>query len=217
MTTPDLFEGWTPEDVGPEALSPGAVHLRGFVRAEAAAVLAELDRVLAHAPLRTMQTPGGRSMSVATSNCGAWGWVSDAAGYRYAPADPLGGAAWPTMPWLWRTLAERAAATAGFRGFTPDACLINRYAPGARMGLHQDRDEADFTWPIVSFSFGLPAIFLFGGLRRGDPARRISLFHGDAVVWGGPSRLAFHGVAPVKPGEHPLTGACRINLTFRRA
>ncbi|HNI81202.1 MAG TPA: alpha-ketoglutarate-dependent dioxygenase AlkB, partial [Rhodocyclaceae bacterium] len=116
MTTPDLFEGWTPEDVGPEALSPGAVLLRGFVRAEAAAVLAELDRVLAHAPLRTMQTPGGRSMSVATSNCGARGWVSDAAGYRYAPADPLGGAAWPAMPQLWRTLAERAAAAAGFGG-----------------------------------------------------------------------------------------------------
>ncbi len=156
-------------------------------------------------------------MSVAMTGCGAASWVSDRAGYRYAPADPLTGRPWPALPPALLDLAARAAAAGGFAGFAPDTCLVNRYEPGARMALHQDRDEQDFAQPIVSVSLGLPATFLWGGLRRADRPRRLRLLHGDVVVWGGPARLAYHGVAPLADGAHDLTGRCRINLTFRRA
>jgi len=198
-------------------LAPGAVLWRHRLEAEAAILLAELPTLLTQAPLRHMQTPGGFSMSVAMSNCGTLGWVTDRKGYRYSPTDPLDGSAWPPMPSSWRQAAVDAAREAGFAGFAPDACLINRYAPGAKMALHQDKDEADLNLPIVSFSFGLPACFLFGGLARGDKAQRILLEHGDVLVWGGPARLRWHGIQPIQPGQHPLTGACRLNLTFRCA
>ena len=191
--------------------------LRGFALAEAAAIHTAVEQATARAPFRHMQTPGGFRMSVAMSNCGPYGWVTDATGYRYAPADPESGQPWPPMPGLFARLAREAAAEAGFPDFVPDACLINRYEPGARMSLHQDRDECDLAQPIVSVSLGLPAVFLFGGLKRADAARRVPLTHGDVVVWGGPDRLRYHGVLAVKPGEHPLTGACRLNLTFRKA
>jgi alkylated DNA repair protein (DNA oxidative demethylase) len=156
-------------------------------------------------------------MSVAMTNCGQVGWVSDRRGYRYDSIDPDSGRPWPPMPLLLQRLAARAAAMAGFAGFEPDACLVNRYAPGTRLSLHQDRNELDLTAPVVSVSLGLAAVFLFGGLRRADPAQRIALLHGDVLVWGGRQRLAFHGVSALADGEHELTGRCRINLTFRKA
>jgi DNA oxidative demethylase len=164
-----------------------------------------------------MVTPGGYEMSVAMTNCGSAGWVTDRSGYRYDRNDPQGGKPWPAMPPSFRALAAQAAEAAGFAGFSPDACLINRYQPGARMSLHQDKDELDFGAPIVSVSLGLPAIFLFGGLKRSDKPRRFRLQHGDIVVWGGPARLVFHGVAPLADGEHAVLGRQRINLTFRKA
>jgi alkylated DNA repair protein (DNA oxidative demethylase) len=164
-----------------------------------------------------MVTPGGYSMSVAMTNCGAAGWVTDRSGYRYTAEDPSTGRPWPPMPDAFSTLAREAASAAGFLDFTPDACLINRYEPGARMSLHQDRDERDFTAPIVSVSLGLPALFLWGGAKRSERPRRIPLIHGDVVVWGGPARMTFHGVQPLPDGVHPLTGAVRYNLTFRKA
>jgi alkylated DNA repair protein (DNA oxidative demethylase) len=201
----------------PEALADGASLLRGFACREEAALLAALETLLVGSGFRRMCTPGGRMMSIEITNCGALGWVSDRSGYRYAARDPDSGQAWPAMPQRFRQLAIEAAALCGFPGFEPDACLINRYTPGARLSLHQDRNERDFSAPIVSVSLGLPAIFLFGGLARTDPARRIPLHHGDVAVWGGPARLRFHGVLPLKPGEHCLLGAQRINLTFRKA
>ncbi len=200
-----------------QLLAPGAVLLRGFAREADAAWLAALDPVLAAAPLRHLVTPGGHTMSVAMSNCGALGWVSDRRGYRYAKDDPLSGRPWPAMPPGWRALAARAAAEAGFDGFAPDACLINQYGPGNKLSLHQDRDENDFSAPIVSVSLGLPAVFLFGTPQRTDRPQRYRLQHGDVVVWGGPARLAFHGVAPLAEGDHALLGRRRINLTFRQA
>ena len=201
-----------------ERLSAGAVLLRGFVppawQADAPATLAAL---VAQAPICRLQTPGGRAMSVTTSSCGTRGWHSDARGYRYINAQAGSGTPWPLMPPPWRELAQRAAAEAGFAGFEPDVCLINRYAPGARMSLHQDRDERDFGAPIVSVSLGLPAVFLWGGLRRSDAVARLRLHDGDVLVWGGPDRLRFHGVQPVAVGSHAHWGACRINLTFRKA
>jgi alkylated DNA repair protein (DNA oxidative demethylase) len=151
------------------------------------------------------------------TNCGALGWISDRAGYRYAACDPQGGRPWPAMPDSFLELATSAAARAGFPGFVPDACLVNRYQPGARLSLHQDRDERDFSAPIVSVSLGLPAVFLFGGERRADRPLRVTLAHGDVVVWGGPSRLRFHGVLPLEDGRHRLVGRQRINLTLRHA
>ncbi|WP_265944147.1 DNA oxidative demethylase AlkB [Dechloromonas sp. A34] len=200
-----------------ERLGPGTALLRGFALADDAAICAAIDQVVAAAPFRRMTTPGGFVMSVAMSNCGPLGWVTDASGYRYSATDPANGQPWPPLPALFLELAGDAAAAAGFPDFVPDACLINRYAVGARMSLHQDHDERDFTQPIVSVSLGLPATFLFGGLKRADPAQRIALTHGDAVVWGGPDRLRYHGVLAVKAGEHPLVGNCRLNLTFRKA
>lgn len=200
-----------------QALAPGAALLRGFARESVPALLVALEDVLAAAPLRHLVTPGGHTMSVAMSNCGALGWVSDRRGYRYAKDDPLSGRPWPAMPAGWRDLAARAAADAGFDGFAPDACLINQYLPGSKLSLHQDRDEQDLSAPIVSVSLGLPAVFLFGGSQRQDRPQRYRLQHGDVVVWGGPARLAYHGVAPLADGQHALLGRRRINLTFRRA
>ncbi len=197
-------------------LGPGAVVLRG-IAAEETALLGELEALAARAPFRHMVTPGGYRMSVAMTNCGELGWVSDRSGYRYDPRDPESGKPWPRMPGSFRALAESAAAVAGFDAFMPDACLVNRYAPGSRLTLHQDRNERDFRAPIVSVSLGLRAVFLFGGLKRKDRAVRVPLEHGDVVVWGGPARMRFHGVAPLKPGHHPRLGALRINLTFRKA
>jgi alkylated DNA repair protein (DNA oxidative demethylase) len=202
---------------GAEVLADGATLLRGFAAAEAAGLMAALGPIVAAAPFRQMVTPGGFRMSVAMTNCGVAGWITDRRGYRYDPLDPLTQQPWPPLSAPLRGLATRAAAAAGFAGFDPDACLINRYDPRARLSLHQDRDERDFSQPIVSVSLGLPAVFLFGGLRRADRPRRLSLESGDVVVWGGPSRLVFHGIDRVADDDHPLTGCCRINLTFRRA
>ena len=182
-----------------------------------AELIADIGAIVAQAPFRHMVTPGGHQMSVAMTNCGNAGWVTDRSGYRYDGVDPESRTPWPAMPASFRALAAEAAAEAGFDGFAPDACLINRYEPGARMSLHQDKDENDFGAPIVSVSLGLPAIFLFGGLQRSDKPRRFRLEHGDVVVWGGPSRLFFHGVAPLADGEHAVLGRQRINLTFRKA
>jgi len=198
-------------------MAEGAVLLRGFARPIEAGLLAALRDIEADAPFRRMFTPGGHQMSVAMTNCGEAGWVTDRRGYHYDGIDPESGKAWPAMPVVFRDLAENAAREAGFAGFAPDACLINRYEPGAKMSLHQDRDEKDFAAPIVSVSLGLPAIFLFGGAKRSDKPQRYRLEHGDVVVWGGPSRLFFHGVAPLVDGEHGVLGRQRINLTFRRA
>ncbi len=215
--TGDLFAGLE-RSPAIETITEGAVLLRAFVDAsEAAQLMQAIAAVLVQSPLRHMQTPGGFRMSVAMSNCGQYGWVTDRHGYRYQSLDPLSERDWPPMPAPLLTLAERAAQAARFDAFMPDACLINRYEPGARMSLHQDRNEIDMAQPIVSVSLGLPATFLFGGLARSDKAQRMRLESGDVVVWGGPARLAFHGVDTVRQAEHPLTGASRYNLTFRRA
>ncbi|HST74151.1 MAG TPA: DNA oxidative demethylase AlkB [Acetobacteraceae bacterium] len=214
--TGDLLSGCLPVGAR-ELLADGAVVLRGFATGEAATLMTELDAIVAAAPFRRMVTPGGYQMSVAMTNCGARGWVTDRTGYRYDPLDPLGGRPWPPMPPAFRRLAVSAADDAGFADFAPDACLINRYEPGARLSLHQDRNERDLAAPVVSVSLGLPAKFLFGGDRRSDRPRRVRLESGDVVVWGGPARLAFHGIEPLADGDDPLTGRCRINLTFRRA
>ena len=218
--TPDLFAPSDPGDGHPvpvEPLGPGAVLLRGYARAAAGELLAAVQAVRAASPWRHMVTPGGRRMSVALTNAGALGWVSDESGYRYQSTDPLTGRPWPALPTALRALGQAAAAAAGYPGFDPDACLVNRYQPGARLSLHQDRNERDFDAPIVSVSLGLPAVFLFGGTRRDERPRHTTLWHGDVAVWGGASRLAFHGVAPLADGRHPLTGACRLNLTLRQA
>ena len=201
----------------PEVLEPGAMVLRGFALAQAADLLQAVQQITEQAPFRHLITPGGLRMSVAMTNCGRLGWVSDRSGYRYDPLDPDSGQPWPAMPPLLRQLAFDAAQAAGFPGFAPDACLINRYAPGTRLSLHQDRDEGNYDHPIVSVSLGIPAVFLWGGAQRSDEARRIALMHGDVVVWGGPARLRFHGVLPLPEAHHPMTGSYRINLTFRKA
>ncbi|WP_034296991.1 DNA oxidative demethylase AlkB [Herbaspirillum sp. RV1423] len=200
-----------------ESIADGATWLHAFADDCAAALLQALEDVTAQAPFRQMQTPGGYTMSVAMSNCGEFGWVTDRRGYRYQREDSLSGVAWPAMPEVFRDLAARAATAAGFSGFRPDACLINRYIPGARMSLHQDKNESDMHQPIVSVSLGLPATFLFGGAARSDKAVRMCLESGDVVVWGGPARLRFHGVDTLAEGAHALTGRCRYNLTFRKA
>lgn len=199
------------------ALGADAVVLRGFACDVEAELLADLRAVTALAPFRNMVTPGGYTMSVAMTNCGTAGWVTDLRGYRYTRNDPVSGRPWPRMPATFLSLATRAALAAGFEDFMPDACLINRYAPGAKLSLHQDKNEADYTAPIVSVSLGLPAKFLFGGLRRSDRVTRVELRHGDVVVWGRSARLAYHGVDTLKEGDHPATGRCRFNLTFRKA
>jgi alkylated DNA repair protein (DNA oxidative demethylase) len=198
-------------------LGEGAVVLRGFALPLERALAAGVTAVAAAAPFRHMQTPGGYTMSVSMTNCGPFGWVSDPTGYRYSPTDPETGAAWPAMPAAFAELATRAAAAAGFAAFEPDACLVNRYEPGARLTLHQDKDERDFGAPIVSVSLGAPAVFLFGGSKRGDRSQRVPLEHGDVVVWGGLARLRYHGVAKLEESSHPFAGRARINLTLRRA
>jgi alkylated DNA repair protein (DNA oxidative demethylase) len=200
-----------------EPLAEGAAVLRQYATPGAAGLLAALEDVIAMAPLRHMQTPGGFRMSVAMTNCGSLGWVTDRTGYRYDAVDTESGNLWPPMPEPFLRLAEDAATHGGFSGFVPDACLINRYEPGARLSLHQDRNEKDFGQPIVSVSLGLPGVFLFGGLQRTEKPRRVALTHGDVMVWGGPARLRFHGVMPLKEGHHALVGSHRINLTFRKA
>jgi alkylated DNA repair protein (DNA oxidative demethylase) len=213
----DLFANLPDVRPAREAIAEGAVLLRGFAKPAEDELIVALREIVAQAPFRHMFTPGGHQMSVAMTNCGSAGWVTDRSGYRYDSTDPESGKPWPPMPPSFRALAEQAAAEAGFGGFAPDACLVNRYQPGARMSLHQDRDEGDFGAPIVSVSLGLPAVFLFGGLQRSDKTQRYRLEHGDIAVWGGPARLVFHGVAPLADGEHPRMGRQRINLTFRRA
>jgi alkylated DNA repair protein (DNA oxidative demethylase) len=200
-----------------ENLGPGAVLLRGRALPVEEPILDVLDEILRQAPFRRMTTPGGFEMSVAMTNCGAAGWVTDRRGYRYDPRDPLSGRPWPAMPEVFQHLAKEVAGEAGFEGFRPDACLINCYEPGTRLSLHQDKDEKNHGHPVVSVSLGLPAIFQFGGASRSDKTLRVPLIHGDIVVWGGPSRLFYHGVAALREGEHPLLGRRRINLTLRKA
>jgi DNA oxidative demethylase len=212
----DLFASTDESQPSREELGEGAVLLRGCVGDDEPALLADLRIIIKAAPFRHLITPGGHTMSVAMTNCGRVGWVSDPRGYRYDPVDPDSGQPWPAMPPSLRSLAARAASEGGYENFTPDACLINRYKPGAKLSLHQDKDELDLGAPIVSVSLGLPATFLFGGLTRNAPLQRYRLTHGDVVVWGGPSRLAYHGVAPLAEGTHPIMGAQRINLTFRK-
>ena len=209
----DLLSG---EGPARELLSEGALILRRFAEPESAALMEAVRQISSEAPFRNMVTPGGYRMSVAMTNCGV-GWVTDRSGYRYDAIDPETRRHWPLMPALFSSLAERAAAAAGFGGFAPDAGLINRYEPGARLSLHQDKDERTLDAPIVSVSLGLTAVFLFGGLRRNDRPRRFRLDSGDVAVWGGPARLTYHGVGPLAEGGHPLTGHCRVNLTFRKA
>ena len=213
----DLFEADAMGEPGREDLAPGAVLLRGRALTQEEALLSALQAVVEAAPFRRMVTPGGFTMSVAMTNCGEAGWVTDRQGYRYESHDPVSGLAWPSMPAAFRHLAGAAADEAGFSGFAPDACLINRYEPGAKLSLHQDKDERDFDHPIVSVSLGLPATFQLGGCRRTDSLRRIALRHGDIVVFGGLSRLVYHGILALKDGEHPHLGRQRVNLTFRKA
>lgn len=211
--TLDLFA----QPAAKEIIAPGACLLRGLALARESAIWQALQSVIAQAPLRQMQTPGGLTMSVAMSNCGPLGWVSDRQGYRYQALDPLSQQPWPAMPAEFMALAQQAAILAGFADFTPDACLINQYAVGAKLSLHQDKDERDQSHPIVSVSLGLPATFQFGGLQRSDKLLRTELQHGDVVVWGGPSRLRYHGILPLKSGTFSYMGPYRYNLTFRRA
>jgi alkylated DNA repair protein (DNA oxidative demethylase) len=216
MSAP-LFDSIAEPELTKKSLGPGTAVLGGFALSREAALLSALHSVAERSPFRHMVTSGGFRMSVAMTNCGARGWVTDRSGYRYDAIDPESGQPWPEMPDAFRTLAVSAAAEAGFPDFEPDACLINRYEPGAKMSLHQDKDEQDFGQPIVSVSLGLPAVFLFGSAKRSDKVVRIPLSHGDAVVWGGPARLYYHGIAPLKDGVHSVVGRYRYNLTFRRA
>ncbi|MDI9280121.1 DNA oxidative demethylase AlkB [Pantoea sp. EABMAA-21] len=198
-------------------MSEGAVILKGFLLKHEQELLRNLERITDLSAFRHMVTPGGYRMSVAMTNCGPRGWVTDERGYRYSETDPETGHAWPEMPALYSQLARQAAAVAGYHDFCSDACLINRYIPGARLSLHQDKDEKNFTHPIVSFSLGLPATFDFGGRTRSAPVTPYLLEHGDVVVWGGPSRMFYHGIRTLKKGHHERMGSQRINLTFRRA
>ena len=213
----DLLAGIEADEPTRQDLGPGAVLLRGRALPVERPILAAIDAIVAKSPFRRMVTPGGFAMSVAMTNCGAAGWITDRRGYRYDPHDPLSGLPWPPMPDLFVRLATAAAADAGFDGFVPDSCLINCYEPGARLSLHQDRNERDFGQPIVSVSLGLPATFQFGGCRRESRPMTVRLRHGDVAVWGGVARLAYHGILALKDGEHPTVGRRRLNLTLRKA
>ena len=215
-STGSLFEEAV-EEPRSEPLATGATILRKFALPHETAILAAIKEVVAKSPFRQMTTPGGYLMSVAMTNCGTLGWVTDRTGYRYDTHDPLSGQPWPAIPAPLFRLATTAAAEGGFPKFVPDACLINRYAVGARLSLHQDKDERDFSQPIVSVSLGIPAVFQFGGLNRTNKTTRVRLTHGDVVVWGGPARLRYHGVLALKEDHHPLVGNHRVNLTFRKA
>lgn len=214
--TLDLFDSH-PQAGERQTLGPQACVLRGLALPMEQALVQAIASVERVSPFRHMVTPGGFTMSVALTNCGDLGWTTDTDGYRYTSVDPLTGQPWPAMPAVFRQLAREAAKSAGFADFDPDACLLNRYLPGARMSLHQDKNERDLRQPIVSVSLGIPATFLFGGLRRKDPAERVPLLHGDVVVWGGVDRMRYHGIVPLKENEHPLLGSQRINFTFRKA
>lgn len=213
----DLFSEIEASDSAVIKLGAQAFLFRGFAFSREQAILNALGQVVYDAQLRSMSTPGGQEMSVKTTSCGEYGWVSDRRGYRYEEKDPVSGKSWPAMPLAFFELATEVAAHAGFSHFQPDACLINQYEIGSKMGLHQDKDEVDFSQPIVSVSLGIAATFLFGGLKRSDRALRIPLIHGDVVVWGGVDRLRYHGILPIKPDKHSMLGPYRINLTFRRA
>jgi DNA oxidative demethylase len=214
MTTQNSL--WSAESTSTvEHIAEGVTLLRAFCLEQAPALLTAIETIAAASPFRNMVVPSGHTMSVAMTNCGALGWITDRTGYRYSPIDPTTNKRWPAMPALFAELATRAASTAGFSNFISNACLMNRYEPGTRLSLHQDKNEQDYTQPIVSVSLGLPATFLLGTLRRSDTPRRIRTEHGDVFVWGGPARLIYHGVAPIAAGTHPLIGSCRINLTFR--
>jgi len=212
----DLFD-FTAASSAVEPIGRRSVILRGLALPDAPQLMQALAMLESEAPFRHMATPGGRTMSVALTNCGEWGWVSDSRGYRYTRLDPMTDRPWPAMPAIFASLAERAAQAAGFPGFRPDACLVNRYLPGSRMALHQDRNERDFSAPIVSVSLGIPAVFLFGGHSRTDRPGRHPLFHGDVVVWGGEDRLRYHGILPLREAHHPALGSKRINFTLRKA
>ncbi|WP_376693668.1 DNA oxidative demethylase AlkB [Wenzhouxiangella sp. EGI_FJ10409] len=200
-----------------ERLSEGAVLFHGRIAEQAEAIIERIREIDRQAPFRHLVTPGGHKMSVSMTSCGKLGWMTDRKGYRYTSTDPESDQPWPAMPVLFSELARSAAEEAGFPGYAPDACLVNRYHPGAKLSLHQDKDEQDYSHPVVSFSLGLPATFLWGGFRRKDKPSRLLLEHGDVLVWGGPDRLRYHGILPLPEGEHPLLGAQRINLTLRKA
>ncbi|RFF30188.1 DNA oxidative demethylase AlkB [Wenzhouxiangella sediminis] len=211
-----LFDNAAPEGSA-ERFSEGAVLFHGRLNEYAEAIIEAIRDIDREAPFRHLVTPGGHRMSVSMTSCGDLGWMTDRKGYRYTETDPDSDRPWPPMPELFSELAGEAAEEAGFPGYRPDACLINRYRPGAKLSLHQDKDEQDYSHPVVSFSLGLPATFLWGGFRRKDKPDRLLLEHGDVLVWGGPDRLRYHGILPLPEGEHPLMGAQRINLTFRKA
>jgi DNA oxidative demethylase len=212
--TMDLFFGQTAETI---PLAPGAYYLPGFALPGMDTLWRCVQQQMAATPPQQMMTPMGYLMSVGTMSMGSWGWVSDAQGYRYSAINPSNNQPWPPLPAAILQLAADAAEKAGYPHFVPDSCLINVYTPGSKMGLHQDKNERDFSQPIISVSLGIPAIFLFGGAKRSDKPARILLQHGDVVVWGGASRRFYHGVAAIKPHAHSLTGNLRINLTLRKA
>jgi len=214
MNINDLF---APELGERERMGPCAFVLRGFALPYVDALLPAIVGIEAHSPFRHMVTPGGFTMSVALTNCGELGWITNRRGYSYSDLDPDNGQPWPAMPEVFDRLAREAALAAGFNGFAPDACLVNRYEPGARLSLHQDKNEHDFDAPIVSVSLGMTATFLFGGNERIDKTSKVALYHGDVAVWGGEDRLRYHGVMPLKGRPHPLLGNQRINFTFRKA
>jgi alkylated DNA repair protein (DNA oxidative demethylase) len=215
MNARSLFD--EPERSTVQSIGPRACVLRGFALPYVDDLLVSLTAIEQVSPFRHMVTPGGFTMSVALTNCGALGWTTDSRGYRYTRVDPESDRPWPAMPDAFARLAHEAAKAAGFDGYSSDACLINRYLPGARLTLHQDKDERDYSAPIVSVSLGVTATFLFGGHKRTDRTAKVPLTHGDVVVWGAEDRLRYHGVMPLKDEPHPLLGSRRINLTFRKA
>ena len=212
-----LFDSIREPGLPRDLLGPGTAILNGFALGRETELAFVMQAISKLAPFRHMITPGGFRMSVALTNCGTYGWVTDRTGYRYDSIDPETGQHWPGMPGNFLELARDAASAAGFPSFNPDACLINRYEPGSRLTLHQDKNEQDFTQPIVSVSLGLPATFLFGGMERSDKTVRVPVHHGDVIVWGGPARLRYHGINPLKDGVHPTFGGYHYNLTFRVA
>jgi len=195
-----------------EEIFPGATLMRGLAQAQDGEFLEAMQGVLSAAPLHHATTPTGLPMGVMVSDCG----TPEAFRRRWDPANPAVRQMWPPMPRALLDFSLRCAVRAGFPLFRPDTCHVNRYQAGTKLGLHQDRHECDMSQPIVSVSFGLECVFLLGGLERTDSPKRILLEHGDVIVWGGPSRMRFHGVQPLKPGHHPLTGPYRYNLTFRK-